>query len=38
LEPLNKKGHRTVVRYLEAAFNIAVSEDIFSLRNLRTRE
>jgi len=38
LVPLNKEGHRTVVRYLEAAFNVPVSNDTFALRNLRTRK
>jgi outer membrane lipoprotein-sorting protein len=37
LIPLNKDGHRTVIRYLEAAFNIPVDKDTFSLRNLRSR-
>ena len=37
LVPLNKRGHRTVVRYLNADFNIPVHRDTFSLRNLRTR-
>ena len=37
LVPLTKEGHRTEVRYLEAAFNIPVAKDTFSLRNLRKR-
>jgi len=37
LVPLSKEGHRTVVRYLEAAFNIPVAGDTFSLRSLRKR-
>ncbi len=37
LIPKNKKGQKTVVRYLEAEFNIAIKKETFSLRNLRTR-
>lgn len=37
LVPLNKEGHRTVIRYLEADFDIPLAEDTFSLRNLRKR-
>ncbi|GIX06061.1 MAG: outer membrane lipoprotein-sorting protein [Candidatus Poribacteria bacterium] len=33
--PLTKEGHRTVVRYLEAAFDIELPRDLFSLRSLR---
>ncbi len=35
--PKNKEGNRTIIRYLDADFNIDVSEDIFSLRNLRSQ-
>ncbi len=38
LLPTHKKGNRTVVRYLEARFDSAVDEKIFSLRNLRSRD
>lgn len=34
--PARKEGHRTVVRYTEAKFDIPVDESIFSLRNLRS--
>ncbi len=37
LVPTNKKGHKTVIRYLEAAFDTKLDESIFTLRNLRTR-
>ena len=37
LVPLNKEGHKTVVRYLEAEFDGKVDKNTFSLRNLRTR-
>lgn len=37
LVPTHKEGHKTVVRYLEAKFDIKVDKEIFSLRNLRTR-
>ena len=33
--PQNEEGHKTTIRYLEAEFNVDISEDIFSLRNLR---
>jgi outer membrane lipoprotein-sorting protein len=37
LIPQNEEGHRTVVRYLDVDFNPNMSEDVFSLRNLRSR-
>lgn len=37
LIPKNKKGQKTVVRYIEAQFDIPFEKEIFSLRNLRTR-
>ncbi len=36
LKPQAKPGNRTVIRYLEAEFNIPLREDTFTLRNLRT--
>lgn len=35
--PANKEGHKTVVRYLEVDFNPDVPDDVFTLRNLRSR-
>ena len=35
--PQNKEGHKTVFRYIIAQFNTPISNDIFSLRNLRSR-
>jgi outer membrane lipoprotein-sorting protein len=35
LVPHDKKG-KTIIRYLEAEFNIDIPEDTFNLRNLRT--
>ena len=35
LVPENKKGHRTVVRYIKLDFDAEIDGDIFSLRNLR---
>lgn len=35
LIPRQKQGQKTIIRYLEAQFDIALSQDIFSLRNLR---
>lgn len=37
LIPTHKEGHKTIVRYLEARFDIKVDKGIFSLRNLRLR-
>ncbi len=37
LIPQDEKGNKTVIRYLDLDFNINVSDDIFSLRNLRSR-
>jgi outer membrane lipoprotein-sorting protein len=37
LVPSKKPGQKTVIRYLEAQFDIPLSNDIFSLRNLRTK-
>ncbi len=38
LIPQNEKGHKTVLRYLEADFNANLPADIFSLRRLRSPE
>lgn len=35
LVPLNKKGNKTIVRYLDARFDIKIDKDTFTLRNLR---
>lgn len=37
LIPQTKEGHKTVLRYLEAQFDIPIDEEIFTLRNLRQR-
>ncbi len=34
--PLNKEGHKTVMRYLKAEFDSEFDRDTFSLRNLRS--
>jgi outer membrane lipoprotein-sorting protein len=36
--PQDKKDQRTVLRYVRAEFNISIPEDVFSLRNLRTKD
>jgi outer membrane lipoprotein-sorting protein len=36
LIPKTKEGHKTVLRYLEADFNIEIKDSRFSLRNLRS--
>jgi outer membrane lipoprotein-sorting protein len=38
LEPKTKDGYRTVLRYTEAAFDVSLDPDIFTLRNLRSGE
>lgn len=35
LVPASREGHRTILRYLEARFDIPLSPDIFTLRNLQ---
>jgi hypothetical protein len=35
LVPRTKEGHRTVLRYVEANFDIPLDPEVFSLRNLR---
>ena len=37
LIPIHKEGHKTIVRYLTAKFDIKIDKGIFSLRNLRAR-
>lgn len=33
--PMNKEGHKTVIRYLDAEFDSDIGDDTFTLRNLR---
>lgn len=37
LIPTNKKGQSTIVRYVEAKFDVKIDKEIFTLRNLRKR-
>jgi outer membrane lipoprotein-sorting protein len=37
LVPAHKEGHKTIVRYLDAKFDVKVEKSTFSLRNLRSR-
>ena len=37
LIPRTKKGHKTILRYLEASFDTKIDKNIFTLRNLRQR-
>ena len=37
LIPQTKEGHKTVIRYLDIDFNVALPPEVFSLRNLRSR-
>ncbi len=34
--PENKEGHKTIVRYTSAKFDVRIDGDVFSLRNLRS--
>lgn len=34
--PTTKKGHKTIIRYDQAEFNVNISKEIFTLRNLRS--
>jgi len=35
--PLNKTGHKTVIEYVEAEFDVELGDNIFTLRNLQRR-
>ena len=35
--PLNKTGHKTVIEYVAAEFDIDIGDNIFTLRNLQSR-
>lgn len=35
MRPLNKQGHKTVIIYADAAFDLNLPEDVFTLRNLQ---
>lgn len=35
--PLNKTGHKTIIEYVEAEFDIDIGDNVFTLRNLQTR-
>ena len=37
MTPLNKEGHKTVIEYVEAEFDIAFDDNILTLRHLKTR-
>jgi len=34
--PQTKEGHKTLIKYVDAQFNVNISDDIFTLRNLRS--
>jgi len=36
--PQNKEGHKTIIRYLKAEFDMPLDDEIFSLRNLRAQD
>ena len=35
--PLNKAGHKTVIEYVEAEFDIDIADNVFTLRHLQSR-
>jgi outer membrane lipoprotein-sorting protein len=35
--PLNKTGHKTVIEYVDAEFDVDIGDNIFTLRNLQKR-
>ncbi|MDH4220752.1 MAG: outer membrane lipoprotein-sorting protein, partial [Candidatus Aminicenantes bacterium] len=37
LIPITKEGHKTVLRYSEARFDVQLDQETFTLRNLRKR-
>jgi len=37
LIPLNKKNHKTVIRYISATFDKPLGKDVFTLRNLKKK-
>lgn len=37
MEPLNKSGHKTIIEYVNAEFDTDIDNNIFTLRNLKTR-
>ena len=36
--PQNKEGHRTTIRYVTLELDVGVSDDVFSLRNLKSQQ
>jgi outer membrane lipoprotein-sorting protein len=38
LVPQHKEGHKTIVRYLQAEFDVALDKEAFTLRNLRAHK
>ena len=38
LVPQHKEGHKTIVRYLDAKFDVPLKDDTFTLRNLRAQK
>ncbi len=38
MTPQHKEGHKTVIRYSKAQFNVELDDDTFTLRNLRSRD
>ena len=36
--PTSKEGHKTIIRYMTIDFDRQLTEDIFSLRNLRSMD
>ncbi|MDD3731840.1 MAG: outer membrane lipoprotein-sorting protein [candidate division Zixibacteria bacterium] len=38
MAPATREGHKTIFRYRDVRFNVAVDDAVFSLRNLQSRE
>ncbi len=37
MTPLNKEGHKTIIRYLDVSFDVKLDRGIFTLRNLQKK-
>ncbi|QBG36311.1 outer membrane lipoprotein-sorting protein [Litorilituus sediminis] len=37
MQPLNKSGHKTVIEYVDAQFDVELDKNVFTLRNLQKR-
>ncbi|TLU66378.1 outer membrane lipoprotein-sorting protein [Thalassotalea litorea] len=37
MEPLNKKGHKTIIQYEQAKFDVEIANSVFTQRNMKKR-